>query len=83
MRTTVELDDEVLDRVQRVARETHRTTSDVIEQAVRDSLPHGKPGGERKPVRLPTFSGGGLQPGVDLDDSAGLLDVMEGRDAPS
>ena len=27
---------------------------------------------------LPTISGGGLQPGVDLDDSAALLDLMEG-----
>jgi hypothetical protein len=24
-----------------------------------------------------TFGGGGLQPGVDLDDSATLLDLME------
>jgi hypothetical protein len=28
-------------------------------------------------VRLRTFRGRGLQPGVDLDDSAGLLDRME------
>jgi len=27
---------------------------------------------------LPTFSGNGLHPGVDLDDSAALLDLMEG-----
>jgi hypothetical protein len=32
---------------------------------------------EREPVRLPTFDGDGLQPGVDLDDSAALLDLME------
>jgi hypothetical protein len=28
-------------------------------------------------VRLTTFKGGGVMPGVDLDDSAGLLEVME------
>jgi hypothetical protein len=31
---------------------------------------------------LPTFSGQGLRPGVDLDDSAALLELMESdRDA--
>lgn len=34
--------------------------------------------GER--VTLPTFAGKGLRPGVDLDDSAALLDLMEDED---
>jgi hypothetical protein len=29
------------------------------------------------PIVLLTVSGNGLQPGVDLDDSAALLDLME------
>lgn len=32
-------------------------------------------------VPLPTFAGQGLQPGVDLTDTASLLDLMEARDA--
>jgi hypothetical protein len=32
---------------------------------------------QRQPVELPTFDGGGLQPGIDLDDSAALLGLME------
>ncbi|HVR38533.1 MAG TPA: hypothetical protein VMU84_05505 [Thermoanaerobaculia bacterium] len=28
-------------------------------------------------VKIPTFGRGGLQPGVDLDDSAALLERME------
>ena len=35
----------------------------------------------RVQVDLPTFGEGGPQPGVDLDDSAALLDLQEGRDA--
>ncbi|MGQ0815653.1 MAG: hypothetical protein ACT4O1_14555 [Gemmatimonadota bacterium] len=31
----------------------------------------------RERVRLPTYGKGGLQPGVDLDNSAALLDLME------
>ena len=34
---------------------------------------------ERPVPALPTFGGGGPLPGVDLDDSAALLDLMEGR----
>jgi hypothetical protein len=35
--------------------------------------------GRRRRKRLPTFKGGGLRPGVDLSDSAGLLDLMDGN----
>jgi hypothetical protein len=35
---------------------------------------------KQTPVELTTFGGGGLLPGVDLDDSAGLLDLMERSD---
>jgi hypothetical protein len=31
-------------------------------------------------MKLPTFKGKGLQPGVDLDDSAALLDSMDRAD---
>ena len=34
-----------------------------------------------KPVALPVFKGKGLQPGVDLDDAASLLDLMQAGDA--
>ena len=32
---------------------------------------------ECKPVRLKTVNGDGVRPGVDLDDTAALLDLME------
>ena len=35
----------------------------------------------REPVRLPTFCGEGLQPGIDLDDTAALVELMDERDA--
>jgi hypothetical protein len=34
-------------------------------------------------VRLKTFRGGGVRPGVDLDDSASLLDAMVDEDETS
>jgi len=32
-----------------------------------------------EPVELPTFGSEGVLPGVDLDDSASLLDLMDER----
>jgi hypothetical protein len=63
---------------ERAAREG-RSLSDVVSDAVRSSFARSAPV-RREPVELPTFGGGGLQPGVDLDDTAALLDLMEGRD---
>ena len=36
---------------------------------------------DRPSSRMLRFDGGGLQPGVDLDDSADLLDLMDGPGA--
>ena len=36
---------------------------------------------ERRPVKLPVWGRGGVLPGVDLDDSASLLDLMERKDS--
>jgi len=34
---------------------------------------------DRKAVKLKTFRGGGLQPGVDIDCSAALLNLTDSR----
>ena len=78
MRTTVNIDAGLLIEVKTVAARSGRTLSAVVEDAVRASMARRRDG-DRSMVRpLPTISGGGLQPGVDLDDSAALLDLMEG-----
>ena len=49
-----------------------------IEDAIREALARrGRPG-QRAPPRLPVLKGRRLASGVDLDDSAGLLDLLEG-----
>lgn len=78
MRTTVNIDDQLLIEVKTVAAQSGRTLSAVIEDAIRISMGR-RADGERSIERpLPLISGGGLQPGVDLDDSAALLELMEG-----
>jgi hypothetical protein len=78
MRTTIRLEPNLLKQLKRLAIETHRTFTAVIEDAVRETLYRRAQVKTRKPIRLPTFKGTGLQPGVNLDNSAEVLDRMDG-----
>lgn len=76
MRTTIRLDDALLERAKRVALERGTTLTAVIEDALRRALTPA-PTSTREPIALPTFRGDGLLPGVDLNDTASLLDLMD------
>ena len=82
MRTTVEIADDLLKDAKQVANRTGRTLGAVIEDALRLALARGHQPVKRRRVRIPTFKGEGLQPGVDLDDSAALEDLLEEGHAP-
>ena len=77
MRTTVRLDEPLLREVKSEAARLGMSLTAVIEEALRERLARTASAAERPSrVRLPTFRGQGLAPGVDLDDSAALLDLM-------
>ena len=76
MRTTIKLDNHLLSRIREVAAKTGRTMTAVIEDALRQSLSF-KTSKRRERVKLTTVQGKGLRVGVDLDDSASLLDLMD------
>ena len=80
MRTTVDLDDHLLREAKLVARQNGVTLTSFIEDALRERLARrgAVKRGERGWVRLPTNGGEGLHPGIDLDDSSALLDIMDG-----
>jgi hypothetical protein len=75
MRTTLNIDNELLAEARVVAARSGRSLAAVVEDALRESLARRSRSNATK-VALPTFNGSGLQPGVDLDDSAALLDLM-------
>jgi hypothetical protein len=81
MRTTIRLDDHLLQRAKASAAATGQTLTALIEEALREKLARRPASPRRKPVKLRTFKGHGLRPGVDLDDSAALLDIMDRADA--
>lgn len=80
MRTTIKIDDRLLAEAKARAATSGRTLNAVVEDALREALSRRvRTGGGR--VELPTFPGSRLLPGVDLDDSAALLERMEGTNA--
>jgi len=78
MRTTLNIDDELMRKVKKHAHDTGRPITRVIEDALRQAL-------TRKPARARRFRlewqpvSGKLRPGVDLADRDALLELMEGR----
>ncbi len=82
MRTTINIDDGLMIELKRIAAESGRTLTSVIQDALRESLARRRKRNPR-PVELPVFHGTGLQPGVDLSRSVALLERMESGDEPS
>lgn len=81
MRTTIRLGDALLREAKQEAARSGMTLTAIIEESLRERLARSAARAEpRARVRLTTSGSGGLRPGVDLDDSAALLDVMDGTD---
>jgi plasmid stability protein len=80
MRTTVRLDDALLAEAKAMAARTGRSLTQVIEDSLREALVRGEE--RRAPVDLPVVHGGRLRPGVNLDSTSDLLDIMESDAAP-
>jgi plasmid stability protein len=78
MRTTVRLPDDLMRAAKIHAAESGRTLTALIEDALRSELAGARAPAHVREVHLPTYGQGGVQPGIDLDDSASLLDAMEG-----
>lgn len=80
VRTTLLLPDDLYREVKSTAAASGETMTSFVEEALREAL-RRRAGAGRAAVDFvvaPTGSGG-LQPGVELDDSAALLDVMDAR----
>jgi hypothetical protein len=79
MRTTVRLDEGLLEQARREAARRGVTLTSLIEQGLRLALRRPRPPSRADRVRLPVSrAAGGVLPGVDLNDTADLLDRMDG-----
>ncbi|MGQ0734034.1 MAG: type II toxin-antitoxin system VapB family antitoxin [Acidobacteriota bacterium] len=77
MRTTIDVNDELLERAKQLAARERTTLKAIVERALRSHLSRRRAtAGYRlqwRPER------GRLQPGVRLDDRDALFDLMDGR----
>ncbi|MDX6216171.1 MAG: hypothetical protein QOG99_1755 [Frankiales bacterium] len=76
MRTTVNIDDRLLKQAKVAATRSGRSLSDIVDDGLRLLLTRAAPAG-RQPAALPTYGGSGLRPGVDLEDKAALLELLD------
>jgi hypothetical protein len=77
MRTTIAIEDQLLEEARKRALTLHISLAKYIESALRERL-SAEAGESPTPHRpLRTFRGDGVQPGIDLNDSASLLATMD------
>jgi hypothetical protein len=77
MQTTIQLDDALLAQAAKLARERGCDLSHLIEDTLRDKIAPAPPVASQPFLRLITVGGQGVRPGVDLNNSAALLALME------
>ena len=79
MQTTIQLDDALLAQALKLATEKGYDLSHFIEDTLRDKIAPRSPApaAEELRFRLTTVGGNGVRPGVDLNNSATLLSVMD------
>ena len=82
MRTTINLPDDLILRAKKAALEADTTLTEVIANALRESLLKGHRKKPRRKIKLTTYGEGGTFPGVDLDDMSSVLDLMDGISGP-
>jgi hypothetical protein len=79
MRTTVDINEELLREAKKRAAEEGRPLRAIIEDALRAMIQASPSGQKRFQLQWRTEKGR-LQPGVRIEDRQSLFDLMEGRD---
>ncbi len=82
MKALVNIPDDLLQRATKLAAESGRTVAAVIEETLREGFDRQTERREEQRYELPILNLGPPLPGVDLDNSAALLDLMDDDDGP-
>ena len=80
MRTTIRMEDQLLQEAKKRALAEHKSLTVFIQEAVQEKLaasPVKGEAAEAEPFYLITFQGGGTHPDIELDNSSALRDVMD------
>jgi hypothetical protein len=82
MRTTINLPDELILQAKKAALDADTTLTEIIGDALREALAKRRRKTPQKAFKVITYGKGGVHPGVDLDDTSALLDLMDGINDP-
>jgi predicted transcriptional regulator len=77
MDATIHIDDQLSIRVQEVAQATGQTVDTVISNALAETLESPQKPSSGKKIHLIRDKEMGLKPGVNINNNAELLDIME------
>ena len=77
MRITIRVNDALWRELKRVAAATNQHRGEFVEGALREYLCRHRGASLAKPLVLPAYGRGGRQPGVDLDNSAALWELLD------
>lgn len=78
MRTTINLRDELVRRAKKAALEADTTLTEIIGDVLREALAKPRRKKPQKAFKLTTYGTGGVHPGVELDNTSALFDLMDG-----
>lgn len=79
MRTTVNIEEHLLQQARELATRRRQSLGHVVDDALRVLL--ARDGASSATVELPAYGGSGLRPGVDLEDKDALAALL-GDDEP-
>ena len=77
MKTTIQLDENLFDLATKLAEAKGYDLSHLIEETLRDKIAPKSPAARQPFFRLTTVGGEGVRPGIDLNNSAALLALMD------
>ena len=79
MRTTLNINDTLLKKAKKCSIERNCSLGEIVDEALRLSLVTQKKSDTAAIARpLKTFAGSGIQPGIDLNNNASVLEAMDG-----
>jgi hypothetical protein len=81
VRTTVNIDDDLLTEIKVISARTRRPLGDVIDDALRLMLSQNESEAPAR-VTFPIYGSGGLQPGVDLENKEALAELLGDNELP-
>jgi hypothetical protein len=83
VRVRVTIEDAVYQELKAAAAASGRTLAEIVDSTLREGLARTHAARNRPQIELPVSRGGRMRPGVDISNSAELLDIMEGLESPS